>query len=71
MGGGKRNANGTGEDEEIGRNAEAAARKGGAETPSAESHPPPRPLHPLPPHLYKSGGNSGGGVSGTDPVKIR
>ena len=25
--------------------------------------PPPRSLHPLPPHLYKSGGNPGGGLN--------
>ena len=78
---GKRNANGTREDEKACGDAssfakatadrEAATREGEAEIPSAESHPPPRSLHALPPHLYKSGGNSVGGVSGTGPVKIR
>ena len=33
--------------------------------------PPPRSLRQLPPHFAKSGGNHGGEVSGTDPVKIR
>ena len=45
MSGGKRNANGTGEDEKADGNAQTAAREGGAEIPSAESHS----THPLPP----------------------
>ena len=45
--------------------------KAGLKSRQLKVTPPPRSPHPLPPHLYKSGGNSVGGVSGAGPVKIR
>ena len=34
--------------------------KAGLKSRQLKVTPPPRSPHPLPPHLYKSGGNSGG-----------
>ena len=45
MSDGRGNANGTGEDEKVGGNAEATTREGGAEIPSAENHT----THSIPP----------------------
>ena len=37
--------------------------KAGLKSRQLKVTPPPRSLHPLPPHLYKSGGNPVGGLS--------
>ena len=37
--------------------------KAGLKSRQLKVTPPPRSHHPLPPHLYKSGGNPGGGMN--------